>query len=128
VVLLPFVETAQRSTSVAKRGACCNLDEQLIEARSKRSKPMPFNQLEQREANRTFMSRIVATLPPRQQGIIQLKFQNESSVISQIRDDHAGQNPPKQTWGVLLAHSTEDRCDSLGRWCRSLYSVQIKNH
>ena len=39
---------------------------------------MPFNQLEQKEAA-GFLLRIVATLPPRQQEIIQLKFQNDLS-------------------------------------------------
>lgn len=54
-----------------------HLDEQLIEARES-DQPMPFNQLEQKEAA-GFLLRIVATLPPRQQEIIQLKFQNDLS-------------------------------------------------
>jgi RNA polymerase sigma factor (sigma-70 family) len=54
-----------------------HLDEQLIEARES-EQPMPFNQLEQKEAA-GFLLRIVATLPPRQQEIIQLKFQNDLS-------------------------------------------------
>jgi RNA polymerase sigma factor (sigma-70 family) len=54
-----------------------HLDEQLIEARES-EQPMPFNQLEQNEAA-GFLLRIVATLPPRQQEIIQLKFQNDLS-------------------------------------------------
>jgi RNA polymerase sigma factor (sigma-70 family) len=54
-----------------------HLDEQLIEARES-EQPMPFNKLEQKEAV-GFVLRIVATLPPRQQEIIQLKFQNDLS-------------------------------------------------
>jgi RNA polymerase sigma factor (sigma-70 family) len=54
-----------------------HLDEQLIEARES-EQLMPFNQLEQKEAA-GFLLRIVATLPPRQQEIIQLKFQNDLS-------------------------------------------------
>jgi RNA polymerase sigma factor (sigma-70 family) len=54
-----------------------HLDNQLIEA-GESEQPMPFNQLEQKEAA-GFLLRIVATLPPRQQEIIQLKFQNDLS-------------------------------------------------
>ena len=54
-----------------------HLDEQLIEARES-EQLMPFDQLEQNEAA-GFLLRIVATLPPRQQEIIQLKFQNDLS-------------------------------------------------
>ena len=50
------------------------LDEKLIEARET-EQPMPFERLEQKEAA-GFLLRIVATLPPRQQEVLQLKFQN----------------------------------------------------
>jgi RNA polymerase sigma factor (sigma-70 family) len=53
------------------------LDEELIEAREG-EQPMPFDQLERKEAM-GFLLRIVATLPPRQQEVIQLKFQNDLS-------------------------------------------------
>jgi RNA polymerase sigma-70 factor (ECF subfamily) len=53
------------------------LDEELIEARES-EQPMPFDQLEQKEAT-GFLLRIVATLPVRQQEVIQLKFQNDLS-------------------------------------------------
>ena len=53
------------------------LDEELIEARDS-EQPMPFDQLEQKEAT-GFLLRIVATLPARQQEVLQLKFQNELS-------------------------------------------------
>ena len=51
------------------------LDEELIESREA-EQPMPFERLEQQEAA-GFLLRIVATLPPRQQEVIQLKFQND---------------------------------------------------
>jgi RNA polymerase sigma-70 factor (ECF subfamily) len=53
------------------------LDEEAIESRES-EQPMPFDQLEQEEAA-GFLLRIVATLPPRQQEVIQLKFQNDLS-------------------------------------------------
>ena len=53
------------------------LDEKLIEARQD-EQPMPFERLEQEEAA-GFVLRIVATLPPRQQEVLQLKFQNDLS-------------------------------------------------
>jgi RNA polymerase sigma factor (sigma-70 family) len=53
------------------------LDEKLIESRAD-DQAMPFEQLEQKEAA-GFLLRIVATLPPRQQEVIQLKFQNDLS-------------------------------------------------
>jgi RNA polymerase sigma-70 factor (ECF subfamily) len=53
------------------------LDVELIEARES-EQPMPFDQLEQKEAT-GFLLRIVATLSPRQQEVIQLKFQNDLS-------------------------------------------------
>ena len=54
-----------------------HLDEELIEA-CESEQLMPIDQLEQKEAA-GFLLRIVATLPPRQQEIIQLKFQNDLS-------------------------------------------------
>jgi len=39
---------------------------------------MPYEELEEKEAT-GFLLRIVATLPPRQQEVIQLKFQNDLS-------------------------------------------------
>jgi RNA polymerase sigma-70 factor (ECF subfamily) len=53
------------------------LDEGLIEGREAKQ-PMPFERLEEQEAA-GFLLRIVATLPPRQQEVIQLKFQNDLS-------------------------------------------------
>ena len=51
--------------------------EEVIEARES-EQPMPFDQLEQKEAT-GFLLRIVGTLPLRQQEVIQLKFQNDLS-------------------------------------------------
>lgn len=53
------------------------LDEESLESRED-EQPMPFERIEQQEA-RGFLLRIVATLPPRQQEVIQLKFQNDLS-------------------------------------------------
>ena len=53
------------------------VDEEAIEARES-EQPMPFEQLEQKEAT-GFLLRIVGTLPLRQQEVIQLKFQNDLS-------------------------------------------------
>src|SRR3954452_25016754 len=53
------------------------LDDELVEAHAS-EEPPPFTHLEQKEAS-GFLLRIVATLPPRQQEIVQLKFQNDLS-------------------------------------------------
>ena len=53
------------------------LDEEIIESRED-DVPMPFEQIEQREAT-GFLMKILATLPARQQEVLQLKFQNDLS-------------------------------------------------
>src|SRR5205085_8743582 len=53
------------------------LDEKIIASRAD-EQPLPFERIEQREAA-GFLLRIVATLPPRQQEVLQLKFQNDLS-------------------------------------------------
>jgi len=53
------------------------LGEEVIEVHES-EQPMPFDQLQQKEAT-GFLLQIVATLPPRQQEVIQLKFQNDLS-------------------------------------------------
>ena len=60
------------------------LDQELLETRTAETPP-PNEQLEQKEAS-SFLLRILGTLPPRQQEIIQLKFQNDLSYqeISEI--------------------------------------------
>ena len=69
------------------------VDEEVIEARES-EQPMPFDQLEQKEAT-GFLLRIVSTLPVRQQEVIQLKFQNDLSYeeiadIMQITANNVG--------------------------------------
>ena len=60
------------------------LDQEILELRAG-DEPPPNERLEQKEAT-GFLLRIVGTLPPRQQEIIQLKFQNDLSYqeISEI--------------------------------------------
>ncbi|MGH8100234.1 MAG: RNA polymerase sigma factor [Chthoniobacterales bacterium] len=60
------------------------LAEDLIES-GEDEQPRPFEQIEREEAA-GFLLRIVATLPPRQQEVIRLKFQNDLSYqqIAQI--------------------------------------------
>jgi RNA polymerase sigma factor (sigma-70 family) len=53
------------------------LDEKMLEARED-EQPMPYEHLEHQEAA-GFLIHIVATLPPRQQEVLQLKFQNDLS-------------------------------------------------
>ena len=52
------------------------LDEEIIESRED-EQPMPYEELEEKEAT-GFLLRIVATLP-RQQEVLQLKFQSDLS-------------------------------------------------
>jgi RNA polymerase sigma factor (sigma-70 family) len=65
------------------------LDEQLIESRES-DQPMPSERLEQKEAA-GFLLKIVATLPVRQQEVLQLKFQNDLSYqqIAEITKSNA---------------------------------------
>src|SRR5438105_14958037 len=60
------------------------LDQELLEARES-DEPAPFETLEQKEAS-GFLLKILGTLPPRQQEVLQLKFQNDLSYqeISEI--------------------------------------------
>src|ERR1700736_6045046 len=53
------------------------VDEEIIESRPD-DQPLPFESMEQREAG-GFLMKILATLPPRQQEVLQLKFQNDLS-------------------------------------------------
>ena len=53
------------------------LDSELLEAREDAG-PAPSERIEQKEAA-GFLLRIIATLPPRQQEVLQLKFQNDLS-------------------------------------------------
>jgi RNA polymerase sigma factor (sigma-70 family) len=53
------------------------LEEELIESQPDQQ-PMPYQRMEEQEAA-GFLTRILATLPPRQQEVLQLKFQNDLS-------------------------------------------------
>src|SRR5438093_7430644 len=53
------------------------LGEEIIESRED-EQPMPFEHIEQGEAS-GFLMKILATLPARQQEVLQLKFQNDLS-------------------------------------------------
>src|SRR3984893_1813637 len=53
------------------------LDQELLESRES-EQPAPYEKLEAKEAS-GFLLRILATLPPRQQEVLQLKFQNDLS-------------------------------------------------
>jgi RNA polymerase sigma factor (sigma-70 family) len=53
------------------------LDEEVIESQKDQQR-MPYERMEEQEAA-GFLTRIVATLPPRQQEVLQLKFQNDLS-------------------------------------------------
>ncbi|MFZ1219193.1 MAG: sigma-70 family RNA polymerase sigma factor [Chthoniobacterales bacterium] len=60
------------------------LDQDLLETRES-EQPAPFERIEAREAS-GFLLKILGTLPPRQQEVLQLKFQNDLSYqeISEI--------------------------------------------
>jgi RNA polymerase sigma-70 factor (ECF subfamily) len=62
------------------------LDQELLEARES-EQPAPSERLEQKEAS-GFLLKILGTLPPRQQEVLQLKFQNDLSYqeISEITE------------------------------------------
>lgn len=59
------------------------LDEEAIESEEDQQ-PMPYERIEEEEAA-GFLTRIIATLPARQQEVLRLKFQNELS-YQQIAD------------------------------------------
>ena len=69
------------------------LDEEILE-RCEGWEPAPDERIEREEAS-SFLLRIVATLPPRQQEVLQLKFQNdlsyqEISEITRLSVSHVG--------------------------------------
>ena len=59
--------------------------------------PLPFEHIQQAEA-KGFLMRIVATLPPRQQEVLQLKFQNDLSYAQIAEITGSSQN----SVGVLI--------------------------
>ena len=69
------------------------LDEEILE-KYESHEPAPNERIEREEAS-GFLLRIVATLPPRQQEVLQLKFQNdlsyqEISEIMKLSTNHVG--------------------------------------
>src|SRR2546423_2824400 len=69
------------------------LDEEILEQREAHE-PAPNEPIEHEEAS-SFLLRIVATLPPRQQEVLQLKFQNDLSYqeiaeITKLSVNHVG--------------------------------------
>jgi RNA polymerase sigma-70 factor (ECF subfamily) len=89
------------------------LDEEIMESRPS-EQPLPNEQLEQKEAA-GFLMRIVATLPPRQQEVIQLKFQNDLSYeqIAEITKTNANNvgvliHTALKTLRQRFAHASRD--------------------
>jgi RNA polymerase sigma-70 factor (ECF subfamily) len=72
------------------------VEEALIETRAD-ERPLPFAQIEREEAH-GFLARILATLPPRQQEVLQLKFQNDLSYQQIAEITHSTAN----NVGVLI--------------------------
>lgn len=86
-----FTVCRNRSLNVCrKERRMTYLDDELLESREA-VEPAPFEQLEQSEA-RGFLLRILASLPARQQEVLQLKFQNDLSYqeIAEITNSTAG--------------------------------------
>ncbi|HJW37603.1 MAG TPA: sigma-70 family RNA polymerase sigma factor [Candidatus Udaeobacter sp.] len=73
-----FTVCRNRSLNVCrKERRMMYLDEETI-ASQEDPQPMPYQRIEEEEAA-GFLTRIIATLPPRQQEVLRLKFQNELS-------------------------------------------------
>ena len=81
----------------------------MLEAREMES-TMPFDRIERDEAC-GFLMRIVATLPPRQQEVLQLKFQSDLSYqqIAEIIQTNAN------NVGVLDSHRRENFASKIFR-------------
>ena len=89
------------------------LDEEILEAQPG-AEPLPSAQIEQSEA-RGFLLRIVASLPPRQQEVLQLKFQNDLSYqqIAEITKTSANNvgvliHTALKTLRLRYAHASRD--------------------
>ena len=89
------------------------LDEEALN-RSESDQPMPADELERKEAV-GFLIQIVATLPPRQQEVIQLKFQNDLSYqqiaeITQTTANNVGVliHTALRTLRQRFAHASKD--------------------
>lgn len=89
------------------------LDQELLDTREA-EQPAPFEQLEQKEAS-GFLLRILETLPPRQQEVVQLKFQNDLSYaeiaeITKLSVTHVGVllHTALKTLRQRYAHASRD--------------------
>jgi RNA polymerase sigma factor (sigma-70 family) len=89
-----FIVCRNRALNICrKERRMTYLDEEILE-KERSHEPAPNERSEQEEA-RGFLLRIVAALPPRQQEVLQLKFQNDLSYqqisdITQLSTNHVG--------------------------------------
>jgi RNA polymerase sigma factor (sigma-70 family) len=96
------------------------LDEELMESREA-EQPMPFERIEQEEAA-GFLLRIVATLPPRQQEVIQLKFQSNLSYNQIAEITHTTAN----NVGVLIHTALKTLRERYGRAAKDFLAFEPK--
>ncbi|MDQ6624292.1 MAG: sigma-70 family RNA polymerase sigma factor [Verrucomicrobiota bacterium] len=73
-----FTVCRNRALNVCRKERRLEFLENEVMGKRAATEPLPNEQLEQKEA-RGFLLRIINTLPPRQQEILQLKFQNDLS-------------------------------------------------
>ena len=73
-----FTVCRNRALNVCRKEKRMMYLDDALEATADQGQPMPFDHIEQEEAH-GFLARIMATLPPRQQEVLQLKFQNDLS-------------------------------------------------
>jgi RNA polymerase sigma-70 factor (ECF subfamily) len=80
-----FTVCRNRALNVCRNERRMSYVDQASLAAHEAEQPAPYEQIEQKEAS-GFLLRILETLPPRQQEIVQLKFQNDLSYqeISEI--------------------------------------------
>jgi RNA polymerase sigma-70 factor (ECF subfamily) len=89
-----FTVCRNRSLNICrKEKRMTYLDEEIL-GKQESDEPTPDEKIEQEEAS-SFLLRIVATLPPRQQEVLQLKFQNDLSYreiaeITKLSVSHIG--------------------------------------
>lgn len=89
-----FTVCRNRALNVCRKERRMTFLEDETLAREKAEEPLPSDALERKEA-RGFLLRIVDSLPPREQEVLQLKFQNDLSYqeigeIMQISVNHVG--------------------------------------
>lgn len=98
------------------------LDESVIES-SEDKQPMPFERIQQTEAT-GFLMRILATLPPRQQEVLQLKFQNDLSYreIAEITKTTAN------SVGVLIHTALKTLRQRFGQASKDFLPFNLERH